>query len=174
MALRVFVDTDVLVALCKISAIDLMHDWPGVEFCLSDVTMRELSKAPSRNCVQIAIDAGILRLVELTEPAMLEEFAQLAPRAGPGEAAMMILARHYQGIGISNDTRAGKVARSLPSSIRVVTMDDLYVRCIAAGRLPATKLAEHQTALRGMGEFVPLRNGLTSAANSLPPLPQMP
>jgi predicted nucleic acid-binding protein len=169
---RVVLDTDVLVSLCKVGAVGLLDNWPSADYCITDVTMFELTKPDSMTCVNAALANGTIRLLMLNDASRIEEFAQLAPRVGPGEAAMIVMARQEGGIGMSNDRRAAKVAQAQSEPATVVTVDDLFARCIAAGRISSGDFVKLQSKLRTLGEFVPLRNGIpTSLTSPLPALP---
>lgn len=167
---EVIIDTDVLIALCKVESTDLLRDWPGARFLTTDVNIHELTKEDSLACVEAAIVGGFLIVVPLDEPSMLENFARLATRAGAGEAAMMVAAAARGAVGMSNDRGAGNVARSLVPSVQVISMEDLFGRCMEGGRLTPARLAELQARLRGEGEFVPFAKGMRAIAGPLPPL----
>lgn len=172
MPVEVFVDTDALVSLCKAGMLDLLRSWPGTRFATTDVNILELTKAPSKTCVESAIKDGVLAVVVLDDPALLETFARLAPRADVGEAALMAVAAGRGALVMTNDRRAAKIAQSLAPPLVTLTTEHVFDRCLAAGRINAVDFRAVQAKLKSQGEPVPFASGFTSlASNPLPTLP---
>ncbi len=132
----VVTDANVLINLAHVHRLDLCARLAGLEFVIPDHVRDEITRREHRDALEESIEAGVFRVVSITEADDIAAFAALTTFLGRGEASCLVLASR-NGWLVASDER-GRFRREAGARIgqdRILGTVEIYVRALQAGLL---------------------------------------
>ena len=132
----VVADANVLINLIHTGRLDLCAGLPDLEFLIPEHVNAEITRPEQRAALDAAIEAGIFRVVPITDPEAIRALTLLLAFLGRGEAACLVLAER-NGWSIASDER-GRFRREVLARMdetRLFGTAEIYVRSIQEGLL---------------------------------------
>ena len=132
----VVTDANVLINLMHVSRLWLLGRIPSHAFVVPDHVREEITDADQRETLDMAVDAGAVRLAPIVDLDELALFSELTVHIGRGEAACIALAAK-QGWWIASDEkrRFRREAAARVGEARILGTPELFVMAIRAGLL---------------------------------------
>lgn len=132
----IVLDTSILLNFVKIGHVVLLGRL-GSPVLLLDQVLAEVIRPEQRAMVEAAINAGVLELQSVTDPAEVTLFAELraSGRLGAGECAVLAVALNRHLVAGLQDRRARAEGRRRLRALRLCQTEDLVVALIRAKHL---------------------------------------
>jgi predicted nucleic acid-binding protein len=139
-------DTSVLVNLAILDRLDLFAA-TGFEAHVPNHVLLELTRPEQRERVDLAVAAGHLRVLEITDIAEITEYAALRKQLGDGESAAMAVAFSRGWTVAVDDKAARRVALARLGADLLLTTPSLLTRAVHLGVLNRSDLPTIRSTL---------------------------
>jgi predicted nucleic acid-binding protein len=127
-------DASVLINLLHIGRVLLLSRLPDLEPLIPDEVVGEVRLPEQQAELLKAIEAGGLTRISITDPVILDTFADLRDTLGKGEAACLAIAQHNAGMVVACDEKGAflRIATERLGAGRVLGTADILLMCIRA------------------------------------------
>ncbi|MEM7481266.1 MAG: hypothetical protein AAF481_08845 [Acidobacteriota bacterium] len=144
----VVTDANVLINLAHVHRLDFCARLAGLEFVIPDHVRDEVTRREHREALEESIEAGVFKVVSLTEADDIAAFAALTVFLGRGEASCLVLAsRHGWLVASDEKGRFRREAIDRVGEGKILGTVEIYLRALQAGLLTIEEADQDKTIL---------------------------
>ncbi|MCD4706133.1 MAG: hypothetical protein K8S62_00155 [Candidatus Sabulitectum sp.] len=101
----IILDACVLINLSNAGKLDILEQISNIEFLTTEHVILEVTNEVQKEKVQHCITTGLIRVVDLTQPHVIEDYIKLNRRLGKGESSCIALATKHNWTVCSDDKK---------------------------------------------------------------------
>ncbi|MCK5133846.1 MAG: hypothetical protein KAR40_17055 [Candidatus Sabulitectum sp.] len=101
----IILDACVLINLADVGKLDILKQMSNIEFLTTKHVIMEVTNEAQKEKVQHCITTGLISVVDLTQPHVIEDYIKLNRRLGKGESSCIALATENNWIVCTDDKK---------------------------------------------------------------------
>ena len=101
----IILDACVLINLANVGKLDILKQISNIEFLTTKHVIMEVTNEAQKKKVQHCITTGLISVVDLTQPHVIEDYIKLNRRLGKGESSCIALATENSWIVCTDDKK---------------------------------------------------------------------